>query len=105
MTDKDMTEGSGKHTPQKTKKATILKLLASGKSLNRFEAEYHHDHCLNSTISDLQNNHGIEFHRDRESVPCLGGMATTSVNRYWLSTKPDNIKRTHDLLAYWERKE
>ncbi len=87
-----------------TKLATILRLLVNSKSLNRFEAEHHHDHCLNSTISALQNGHGIQIERERESVPCLGGMATVSVNRYWLNTKPDNVKRARDLLAHLERK-
>ena len=87
-----------------TKLATILAVLVSGRSLNRFEAEHHNDHCLNSTISALQNTHAIEVERERESVPCLGGMATVSVNRYWLNTKPDNVKRARDLLARLERK-
>ena len=103
MTDKDMTEGSGKDTPKTTKLATILRLFVSLKSLNRFDAEHHHDHCLNTTISTLQNGHGIQLDRERESVPCLGGMATVSVNRYWLNTKPENIKRARDLLAKLER--
>ena len=87
-----------------TKLATILRLLANGRSLNRFQAENHHDHCLNSTISVLRNGHGITIECERESVPCLGGVATVSVNRYWLNTKPDNVKRAHDLLAYLERR-
>jgi hypothetical protein len=104
MTDKDMTERSGTGTPKTTKLATILRLFISGKSLNRFDAEHHHDHCLNTTISTLQNGHGIQLDRERESVPCLGGMATVSVNRYWLNTKPENVKRARDLLAYLERR-
>ena len=90
--------------PSKTTKlATILGLLVSGRSLNRFEAEHHHDHCLNSTISTLQNGHDITIEREREKVPCLNGTATVSVSRYWLNTKPDNIKRARDLLAKLER--
>jgi hypothetical protein len=104
MTDKDMTEGSGTGTPKTTKLATILRLFISGKSLNRFDAEHHHDHCLNTTISTLQNGHGIQLDRERESVPCLGGMATVSVNRYWLNTKPDNAKRARELLTFLERR-
>ena len=103
MIDKDMTERSGLNTPKKTKLANILNLLVSGRSLNRFDAEYHHDHCLNTTISTLQNGHGIQIGRERESVPCLSGTATVSVSRYWLNTKPDNIKRALDLLAKLER--
>lgn len=111
-----MVEGLGTTTPTNTKHgdskapkstnlATILAVLVSGRSLNRFEAEHHHDHCLNSTISALQNTHGTGTERERESVPCLGGMSTVSVNRDWLNTKPDNVKRARDLLAHLERKE
>ena len=103
MSDKDMTERSGLDTSKKTKLETILGLFVSGRSLNRFDAEQHHDHCLNSTVSGLQNGHGIVIDRERESVPCLSGAASVSVNRYWLNTKPDNIKRARDLLAKLER--
>lgn len=89
--------------PKTTKLATILGLLVSSRSLNRFEAEHHHDHCLNTTISTLQNGHGIVIERERETVPCLNGAASVSVKRYWLNTKPDNIKRARDLLAKLER--
>jgi hypothetical protein len=89
--------------PKTTKMATILGLLVSGLSLNKFEAEHHHDHCLNTTISTLQNGHGIQIDRERESVPCLSGMATVNVSRYWLNTKYDNIERALDLLAKLER--
>jgi hypothetical protein len=101
---KGMTEGSGKDTPKATKLENILRQLLNGKSLNRFEAEHHHDHCLNSTISTLQNGHGIIIDREREKVPCLDGAATTSVNRYWLNTKPENIKLAQTLLSFWERR-
>lgn len=91
-------------TLKSTKLSTILQFLVSGRSLNRFEAEHHHDHCLNSTISTLQNGYGIAIERKRESVPCLDGMATVSVNRYWLNTKPDNVKRACEVLNHLERK-
>lgn len=99
-----MTEGSGKHTPKATKLEIILRHLVNGKSLNRFEAEHHHDHCLNSTISTLQNGHGIIIDRERETLPCLNGTAKVSVKRYWLSTAPENIKRARTLLSFWERR-
>jgi hypothetical protein len=103
MSDKDMTERSGLNTPKKTKLATILTLLLSGRSLNTFEAEHHHDHCLNTTVSTLQNGRGIVIDRERERVSCLRGAATVSVCRYWLNTKPDNIRRARELLAKLER--
>jgi hypothetical protein len=98
------TTKNSKQADSKTSKlANILGLLVSGRSLNRFEAEQHHDHCLNTTISTLQNGHGIVIDRERETVPCLNGAATVSVSRYWLNTKPENVKRAHDLLAKLER--
>ncbi len=98
-----MTEGSGKDTPKSTKLGNILRQLVNRKSLNRFEAEHHHDHCLNTTISTLQNGHGIIIDRERETIPCLNGAATVSVNRYWLNTEPENTKRAQILLNFWER--
>ena len=98
------TEQADSKALKSTKLATILRLFINLKSLNRFEAEHHHDHCLNTTISTLQNGHGIQLDRQRESVPCLGGMATVSVNRYWLNTKPENVKRARELLNHLERK-
>lgn len=87
-----------------TKQATILKLFLSGKSLNRFEAEHYHDHCLNSTVSTLQNGLDIQVDRERESVPCMGHRNRVSVCRYWLNTDPNNIHRARVLLTYLERK-
>jgi hypothetical protein len=87
-----------------TKLATILRQLTQGKSLNRFEAEQHHDHCLNTTISVLQNRHGIKIDRERETVACLNGTATVSVNRYWLNTESENLKCAQILLNFWERR-
>lgn len=102
MTNNNMTERSGNGTSGKCKIATILRVLMSGKSLNRFEAEHHHDHCLNTTVSTLQNRHGIQLDRERESVSCLSGMATVSVNRYWLNASPDNAIRARALLNQLE---
>lgn len=87
-----------------TKLATILGLLVSGQSLNRFEAERHHDHCLHTTISTLQNGHAVQIERQWETVPCKHGQERTRVCRYWLSNKPENILRARVLLAHMERK-
>jgi hypothetical protein len=80
------------------KKTTlILKLLYEGKSLNRFEAEHYNDHCLNSTISSIEN-YGIAINRTWESVPCLLGKSTIRVKRYWLDFSPENISKTKKRL-------
>lgn len=97
-----MADRPGVNTPKTTKLATILGLFLNGYSLNRFEAERHHDHCLNTTVSTLQNEYGIQIDRARESVPCKHGTAWVSVNRYKLNTKPENMKWAQNVLARWE---
>ena len=100
--DSDHSTASAPTKPkQKTKIGTILRVLVPGRSLNRFEAEQHHDHCLHSTVSALQRRYGIDIERKSETVPCLGGTATASVKRYWLDTNPDNIARARALLEFW----
>lgn len=80
-----------------TKTGRILSLLVAGKTLNRFEAEDHHEHCLPSTISTLQRE-GIVIERVNEAVPCVNGAYTCHVKRYWLGTQPENIKHARALL-------
>jgi len=99
-----MTEGGSGDAAPIGKHATVLKAFVEGRSLNRFEAEALHDHCLNSTVSALQNNFGIVIDRDRETVPCVNGKASTSVNRYRLNTMPENIKRAWDALSRMTKK-
>jgi hypothetical protein len=84
-----------------TKLAHMLKVFSSGQSLNRFEAERYHDHCLNTTVSILQNSYKIQFNRVSETVPCLGGTAKVIVKRYWIDPKPENIQRARTLLINW----
>ena len=65
---------------QQGKSATILSILKSGQSLNRFEAERHGDHALNSTISELRNK-GHKFQSSWEEVPTRFGNVAR-VKRY-----------------------
>ena len=98
----DHSTASAPTKPKKqTKIGTILRLFSRGLTLNRFEAERHHDHTLHSTVSSLQRRYGIDIERKSETVPCLGGAATASVKRYWLDTNPDNIARARALLEFW----
>ncbi|TLS78023.1 hypothetical protein FE236_02090 [Mariprofundus erugo] len=54
------------------------------RSWNRFEAErLLHDHCLPSTVSEIQHDYGITVARKLETVPGYQG-ASTRVCRYWL---------------------
>jgi hypothetical protein len=93
-------QGSGDNS---TKIEAILRILVSGTSLNRFDAERHHDHCLHSTVSTVQD-FGIVIDRRWETVPCLRGRSTVRCKRYWLNTSPDNIAAARALLAIWEGK-
>lgn len=72
--------------------------------MNRFEAENHHDHCLHSTVSTLQNQHLITIASEFERVPCMGGASTVRVKRYWLETSPRNIKVARALLDWMRGK-
>lgn len=86
-------------TPKpESKKAKMLRYFVTGKSLNVFEAEPIGDHCLNSTISALANDYGLEFHRQWETVPSRF-CKEVRVKRYWLA---DSSKEAaHALLLRW----
>ena len=103
----DITHGSARGVdtslPKITKIETMLRLFVQGYNLNRFEAEAHHDHCLHSTVSTLQNSYGIKIARMTETVLCLGGKATVRVKRYWLETSAENIAAARALLAFLQR--
>lgn len=83
---------------QESKKTRMLRLFVAGKSLNTFEAEPLGDHCLNSTVSTLTNNHGLEFHRQWESVPSRF-CKSTRVVRYRLAES--STESAHALLLRW----
>jgi hypothetical protein len=104
MKNNDLAFGSGDSIAQNpentTKLEAILRIFAGGKSLNRFEAERHHDHCLHSTISSFERL-GIEFDRAWECCHCLRGRATVRVKRYWLRKTPENLARARGILAGW----
>lgn len=57
--------------------------FALGEKLHRFSAEIVGDHCLPTTVSDLQKRHGIRFERKFIQVPNRFG-SKTSVMLYWL---------------------
>lgn len=81
---------------QGTKLCAVMRAFASGNSYNRFQAAQElHDHCLHSTVSTIQDL-GIQVSRRRETVPCVRGTRTASVNRYWLET--DEREKARALL-------
>lgn len=96
MSDQErMAERPGKSSPSKI--ATILQEFMSGRSLNRFEAERLHDHCLHTTVASLEG-YGIRIEREWERVPCLGGTAWTRVKRYWLGKAAENLQAAPRVL-------
>lgn len=67
------------------KSLRMLKLFTEGKKLHRFSAEVLGDHCLPTTISDLQQSHNIWFSRKTVKVPNrFGGKSRVSL--YWLES-------------------
>lgn len=83
---------------QPTKIERILKALTNPKGLNRFEAEVIGCHCLNTTVSALQNTHGVIVSSDWEKVPNrFSGI--TRCKRYWISAS--NLERANELLERW----
>lgn len=92
-----------KSAPTGTKVENVLRLFVGGKNMNRFEAERHHDHCLHSTVSTLQNEHDIKIDSVFESVPCVRGTKRVRCKRYWLLKTPENISKAEALLKFWSR--
>lgn len=89
MSDQDKIKGAApveENAPSKAqrkngnKETTILSILKSGNSLNRFEAERFGDHCLHSTIATLRSK-GYQFHDAWEWVPTRFGKEV-HVKRY-----------------------
>jgi len=67
-----------------SKTGRVLKALMTGESYNLFEAESDlHDRSLHSTVSTLQNKHGIKISRAYEYAPGFGGTKTRCC-RYWI---------------------
>ena len=62
---------------------SMLYRFACGKRFHRFSAEIVGDHCLPTTISDLQISRGLYFSRKFIKVPNRFG-SQTSVKLYWL---------------------
>lgn len=84
-------------TVRKTGKLdSMLARFADGDSYNRFEAERLGDHCLHTTVSDLQIKYDLSFDRERERVPNRFG-GETIVCRYWLSG--DNIAKARMIVG------
>lgn len=79
-----------------SKKRRVLTALIDGKSFHRFEAEkLLNDHCLHSTVAELQNC-GVIISRKSESVPGYQGI-DIRVMRYWIA--PEHKARAEKVLG------
>lgn len=86
--------------PKESKKiAVILQVLASGKTLNRFDAERLGDHVLNTTISSLRKAN-IQIVDKWETVPGKTGKPC-HCKRYAIKQTATNLERCLLLLRHW----
>lgn len=95
------TEPSLNSIPKQTlerKWMRILRVMLHG-TVNRFEAERHGDHCLNSTVAEIGRDHQISIDWVWEEVPAMGGRAVARVKRYWVERTEDNLNRARGLLG------
>jgi hypothetical protein len=77
-----------------TKADRVLAALMSGHSFNRFEAERRlSDHCLHSTVAELQQRRKLTIARKFETVPGYQGNPTRCC-RYWIT--PEERQRIED---------
>lgn len=80
----------------KTKKVRVFEALMRGERHTRFTAEKRlHDHCLNSTVSDLQRDYGLYISRKTITVPGYMG-SPTQCCLYWL--EQDEIDKYSNLI-------
>lgn len=68
------------------------------RTLNRFDAERHGDHCLNSAIADLRRDQLVSISWNWEEVPSMGGRAMARVKRYWVSRDEVSMRHARGLL-------
>ncbi|EHQ52908.1 hypothetical protein ECTPHS_09458 [Ectothiorhodospira sp. PHS-1] len=79
-----------------SKKLRVLKALAAGGKYHRFQAEHAlNDHCLHSTVAEIQGRYGIEVAREFVKVPGYMG-EPTRVCSYWLDDR--NRAKARKLL-------
>lgn len=75
---------------------SMLRRFAAGRHFNRFQAERVGDHCLPTTISDLQKKYTLWFSRKLVKVPNSFGTETT-VSEYWL--EGESLERANSICG------
>lgn len=78
----------------------MLNAFANGSHLNRFQAERLGDHCLHTTVSDLQLRHSIRFSRKWVKVPNRFG-SRTRVMSYWLDG--EDLIKASEIVGQGEK--
>ena len=78
-----------------TKTLKIFAVLASGASLNRFQAEIIGDHALHSTVSTIQKKYGVTIKRKFINVKTRF-TEKTPVCKYWIA--PDAQASARDIV-------
>jgi len=85
------------NTRPETKVRRVIRFLASGRSLTRFIAERAvHDHCLNSTISEIERRYGLQITRIPTKVRGFAGVPTRCF-KYRLVTQEER-DRAREIL-------
>lgn len=83
-----------KQPKKPTKEERVLGAFLNGEKLHRFSAFRLRDTCLNSTVSDLVNRHGLAIDRQRIALDRQGDQV--SVMLYWLA--PGSAEDAERLL-------
>ncbi|MES3008400.1 MAG: hypothetical protein V4751_11590 [Pseudomonadota bacterium] len=73
----------------------MLSTFAKGEKLNTFAAKELGDTCLHTTVSDLQQRHGVRFTREWQTVE--GRFGKTRVRVYWL--QGEDLQRACQIVA------
>lgn len=85
------------------KRHRVLAAFCSGRSFTRFQAEIKlHDHCLHSTVSEIQKYYGITIEREVITVRGYKGNPTRC-KRYWIKQSditPASIKLANELVYH-----
>ena len=88
-----------------SKIARVLHRLCCGAKFTRFDAEKQlNDHVLNTTISDLANDYGMNIAREWVTVPGYQGNPTRCC-RYSIISDPENLESAYRLLKSWGYRE
>ena len=91
--------GGRDYTSKRISKKKRVLIALCEKPYHRFRAETElNDHCLHSTVSTIQNQHGIQVEREWVTVPGFQGIPTR-VCCYWIADK--NIKTALKTAKFW----